>query len=892
MVPLMYRPIRLLFMSFIFLSHSAYAWEVLQSAEPMRDFTRTFSFPIHSHLTASEGLIVTAATQNQSNNYALSIFDFEENVFRPYAHEKVTLNGVEKQENPLFNNGIPLLAMIDQQTMALTLKSDAKRIFLTAFSQCDTVLSSNIIKDAYGQEIDSDIVALAGAEHYIFAAVNGKGQKQFGCNGSAVAVCAIREEKKEIELSPEEYEDLKKKALNQGDEQSIERFTKEITTTKDGKHTRKITEKKLEQIDTAPLSINGAVLEGIDMHWCSHLKRLYIGMKRVGNQDASDGACGILVASVENSKLIMRPFISSALVSNAQNQIAIGKGSNAAVSIHKVRSMLTTTVLDYLIVQGGNGLPDQTRSTVYALPVHNFHGMDGQVPQERMLVHGTIANDTAEPIEAFLTTDRAHLFLDRHFNTPPQTCADVVNQESPQALVGAGPLTAGPIEDIFVRDDAVYAVVNNPSQDFSAGIYYSQAIFGHNGAIAAWTAWQPKIITHDEVIIGMSMLPTKGSLVVASGNNSTSVQTIKRSVWNDAKKGDMKELASLIEQHFPKSCGGIQGMFDHDNYLAILGLGKALLFDMHTNSGMIFADSCVKDLGPLTAGQIIEHAHEKYLILGGLNGVAVADLNASNTSFKLIGDYTFVRKILVDENFVYILTDRSFDRIDLNNSDLTSGKIYRKLLANAREITHAGDYGIFLDCIVSQKCSLIAHSAGLHRVGNGKDIRYDQKETLNWTQVVIPDCNDPVIVLIPISITGKPCDWAKGAAGQMYVISGSIGNNIAKLNRFAIASLSDKPISDTTIVPLRDFVAKNHISHFVNIGNFSPLFATDGTLFFTTGIQRRKKSKFPILVNSFKKGRSAMPLTLDADASINCIMRHTKSGNWMIGGDFGLIVNE
>ena len=93
-------------------------------------------------------------------------------------------------------------------------------------------------------------------------------------------------------------------------------------------------------------------------------------------------------------------------------------------------------------------------------------------------------------------------------------------------------------------------------------------------------------------------------------------------------------------------------------------------------------------------------------------------------------------------------------------------------------------------------------------------------------------------------------------------------------------------------MPFPDFVAKDHISSFVNIGNFSPFFATDGTLFLTTGIQRKKKSKFPVLVNSFKKGRSVMPLSLDADASINCIMRHNKSGNWMIGGDFGLIVNE
>jgi hypothetical protein len=881
-------------------AHHMYGWQVLPMQLPknetpkeqtkIRDTNRSFSFPIHSHLGISDGLIVGAAT-GESKDFALSIFDFVENVFKPYAHKKVMLNGLADQDGPLFNNVISFLALISEKTAAFCLQSDPKRIFMATFPDFSQILSGPVIKDANDKEIDSQIVALAGGQNYAFAAVKGASQKEFGAGASGIAVFTVHAETKEVELTAQQYEALKKEVQENGDEQHIESFTKEITI-KDGKHTRKITEKKLQQIYFAQLSCASDCIKiGTDcreveigaMHWCPNLNRLYIGINMRGNQESSDGACGILVGRMENSKFILSPFISCDLVcENLQNQ------NN---SIRQLRSMLTTTILDYLIVHRGNGLPEQTSACVFALPIVNFHGIDGKVVQDRIAVHGTIAKDNEKPVEAFSATDRAQLYLGRHFNAIPQSSGDFVIDVNQRAHVGGGPLVAGPIEDIFVKDDSVYAIVNNPRHGQQAGVYYSQAIFDRNGVIAAWTAWQPKAIMHDETISGMTIVPAQGSLIVASGEDENSVQTVKRTAWLDSKTGELQELGALIEQHFPKKFGGIQGMFDYDDYIGVLGLGKALLFDMNTDSGIIFDDEVVRGLGPLTAGTIFESSHQKLMLLGGLKGVAVLDLNEPCTHIKRIGDYEFVRKILVDENCIYILTDRSFDRIDVASLDLFSGKIDSVQLADARAITQSGDYGIFLDCAVCQKCALLAHSAGLHRVGNGKDIRADTKESLQWIQVAIPDCSGPVICLIPISISGKACDWGRGP-GQFYVISGSIGNDTARLNRFAVSPVIDESISDTTIMPLPDFVAKDHISSFVNIGNFSPFFATDGTLFLTTGTLRKKKSKFPILVNSFKKGRSVMPLSLDADASINCIMRHNKSGNWMIGGDFGLIVNE
>ena len=67
--------------------------------------------------------------------------------------------------------------------------------------------------------------------------------------------------------------------------------------------------------------------------------------------------------------------------------------------------------------------------------------------------------------------------------------------KSLQAQVGAGPLIAGPIEDIFVKDDAVYAVVNRIHDPGQVAFIIRKQFLNRNGAIAAWgPLGEPKAI--------------------------------------------------------------------------------------------------------------------------------------------------------------------------------------------------------------------------------------------------------------------------------------------------------------------------------------------------------------------------------------------------------------
>ncbi len=744
----------------LFLAQYSSAWQIIPvelskeeaQKEKVRESDKSFSFPVNAHLDFSDRLIVTAKENNTAKNFSLSFYDFVENVFKPIALEKVKVNGVADQKNPLFDCSINHIAMMDEHTFALTSSSEPKQLFALSLPDFKEVLSSGCIKDASGQEIESPISALAGGQGRAFGVITSKNQ-------TSIAVFAVHVENKEIQLTLEEFEQLKKYVQEQGDEQLIEQFTKEITT-KDGKRFKKVTEKKLLQTAAVPLCKTSdlikigndvCALEIADMHWNENLKRLFIGLKITGNECSTDGVCALLVGRLdEGGNLVLSPGISPELVCS-DNQIVASKKSNAEISIHQVRSMLTTTALDYSIVLGGNGNAADTRRTVFALPVLNFHTQNGAIAPEHIGLQGTLADNQGVPLEGFSDKSRSHLFLGRHFVTPAQSANNLCTNETKGAQVGGGALGVGPIDEIFVRDDAVYAIVSDAYEGYNSGVYYSQAIFDASGRIAAWTQWQPKALVPDETITSAYVDRINGSLVVAAGADAGAVRTVKRTQWVN------NQLTQLAKLEFPQSKGGIQGLIDFPAYtpglnqhmLIITGFAKLLCAQTSDQLRAItFNDEVLQKMGPLSCAEIIYNYPYGWLITGGVNGLAIlcADDGAGwhvgtfdenfldlpkMLRFKNIGDYQFVRKIIADEQFLYVLTDTKFDRIDITASDFNSGRLSTTRLAEAQQLTDSG-LGIFIDVIVSEKCAFLISTSGLYRIANGQDIRFESADTLSW----------------------------------------------------------------------------------------------------------------------------------------------------------------
>lgn len=245
-----------------------------------------------------------------------------------------------------------------------------------------------------------------------------------------------------------------------------------------------------------------------------------------------------------------------------------------------------------------------------------------------------------------------------------------------------------------------------------------------------------------------------------------------------------------------------------------------------------------------------------------------------------ISNYTMVRKLLFDQGILYVLTDSCLDRIDLESNAVVRLADVQKL-CNQR-------YSIFYDLIISDKCALLATSAGLVRVGNGKDIRTDGQSSLDWTHVNVPEATDLPLFLLPVSVSGNPHDWAKGA-GQIYIITGSYTKKGAHVHRFAVLDVTCQDICDDTIAPVPDLVFKDRIGDIGSLLTCSDCFLTDG-LFYLAPF-RQKKSRALVLYNGLTKARTTINLDLAVEDTITSITRNSTHGNWLVAGSFGLKTN-
>lgn len=919
---------------------------------------KTFSFPIHAyHVSANKRLYVGAAQAGTGKEFALSYLLPGNNEFQRFAREKISIDTIADQNNPLFDAKILHINEIDATDLCVVVDASPEALHVVNFStNTGEIFSLANLHDASMQEKNSGIVALAGNNASVaFAAVKGHEQKHFGSGSSGIAIAAFRSEVKKIEISDAQMEEIKKKLAGATPEE-IEFAQKGITIDKDGKRTKEIIVKTFSQLGCVPFSLASDFLkigndlvhidDVVDMYWSSTVERLYVAVRVKGGSDAHDGVRALAVGNFDKTTgaLVFYPIVADALVQPEHNIIVGGRGSDTQIAINKVRTMQTTTgFLDYLIVQGGNGAFEQAQRTVFALPLLNFKDELGIIDAKHIGVHGTLATIAEKKVDGatqaitlngFRSSTKSHAFLGRHFCCIPQSPNDLITAHADEARVGAGPLHAGAISDLMVKDDAVYAVVAEADRSYASGVYRSQAIFDYDGHIAAWTRWE-KIIDTDDVMHAVLLDSSKGNHLIINGSSSDAIKNVERMDWA-LQTSPLGELAALVTEQLPPKIGGIQELIDFSpltpglsdtSLLCATGLSKIVLVCMSNNAqtpalvtfkngeiehavgqytALAMEGGAVARLGPICAAEIGVNDTNGWLFIGGVHGVAVLchadgsgwampqglhtlDALQQGMAFKRIGNYAFVRKIICDDQYLYVLTDTVLDRIDLRTASFADESFTVTRLANARELTH-GDFGICQDMVVSEKLCVLAHTNGLCRVGNGKDIRTDDVATLDWTLIEIPGAAGAVTSLVPISVTGRSQDLARFNAGQLYIVTGTIGKNNARLHRLVIHNLTNAAITDTSVQQLHDYVSKDQLSSFANLGTYSSCFATDGSMFFTA--INKKQSKAPAVLTGFGKAKTALPLKLQNASQIVRIIRSSACGNWLIAGDFGLLVNE
>lgn len=923
--------------------------------------TTTFSFPVSQHLIGALGqsVFMGAVPNSTPKEYALCVAGRTEQKFVPIAPEQATVNNVSGQPNPLYNTGIAHLSLFEHLTginvierpIAVT-TTDLTRVHVLDNIPRAIIYSTDQLHDGNAQPT-SGIVALATAnptsdnDKYItmsFAAVKNNAGDDFGAPGSGVAVISfIKTTTTEIIDGEEKKRDI----LRFG---QINSFS---LTDPDNAYASKL------DITNGSLKIGSNLAKLgtiVDLHWSGDLGCLYVGLQATANNNPGDGARSIALGKfIPGTTLLgFQKIVGDAVfVDGALNEIVGSRGANSQTAIYNVRTMRTSTRLCYLVMVGGNvTTPDTTGRTVYALPLVNN-------PQN-ITDQGCLASKHAVPEDTFGGV-RADFLQARLLKQAATTNADIFTTADAAALVGGGPLPAGTISDMFVLPDAVYVAVGDSDAHELPGVFASYALFDALGRIKGWTSWQ-RVAGGTDMTFGALLDPARGSFITMVGPNASAVMTIKRTLWSEGSADGLADLSSALAQQFPLTVAGIQGLAQFApttqglagvSWLVATGLEKITIVEtgavingtliphagtfsknkqlctngalapIHPDTRMVtISGGALKNLGPITCAEVASSATNSYLAVGGVHGLAMlarptgggwhtatgigtgfVNLSA-DMQFVSVGSYQFVRKLISDQHFLYVLTDTSLDRIDIAASNFVTGSLVSVCVATATDVV--GAQGSFLDLIVSNKLALLATSAGLYRVGNGNNIASSALKTpadVRWTPVMLPQSLPSISTMFPLTSTGNSIDLATGPGGMVYLVGSDVGNNRSRLTRISVSSLMEtQAIDDMSVCAINDLFIKNSPAYFVHLGDFRPIIATQGPLRFIANDRESSMPATALLFPAYMTTGASLATahaqsvfsSLDATKpqKIVRLIPSVASGSWLLAGDFGLLVHE
>lgn len=792
----------------------------------------------------------------------------------PIAPEKVTLNEVADSTNPLFDKEIMhVSAMITPDTfgrpgveriLAVTAQEPygMMMVDMSANQEGKFVRAIDELNDATGKKT-AGIVTVEGTNgplNGVFAAVKPY-EGVFGDQGSGIVL---------IEFGSREIEKDKKK--------STEFHFKQLNLS----HDKNIVAAHPINISTPEAAINhdlSQIGQHVALHWNATLKRLFVGLDVTAGSGNDDGACALLVGafgmhtcpaddtgkSYSHRSLNLEPCIAHTLVHDTSAAIIATRGSGSRAAVHHITTFKTSTDIWYVAIVGGCGNPEKSKSTVFAFPLNvNVDENEG----------GTLAQAGQQP-ELHFGSQEYPTFRSRLLPTKAHTLDHASSGQNRCVCVGGGPLLAGPIATIITARDAIFAIVAGEEQ--YAGVYHSQALLDNKGLIKGWTQWR-QVYRSDDKALQSAFYDTLGGsfTLLADSGEQNKPTVIKKTVWGAGDESKLGNFVSFLKNQYTKDNTGIRAYADipmntkgfvdqscmvvggyHAMTVAIMsqrdGLGT-----MHYTLGQDFTQanapvmhykgSTLTKLGTIEAITSASTDTAAWLFVGGTGGLAVyADADGTgwdpyeNLTIEAmrkkiclpIGSYSFIRKLIHDEHYLYVLTDDKLDRIDLTRSNFEPNRTHlaTTTLATRSSFARLQPFGFFTDAVISDKVAFLATSAGLYRVGNDADIRQATSHAqVAWTQVDIGSDIDPIVHLSAVSTTGRSTDVARYAGGNLYVVQGYAGRNHGTVKRFSIDHSCQKAVDDAVITIIPDIRIKNAPTMFRRIGYFARQCVTDGAL--------------------------------------------------------------
>lgn len=900
----------------------------------------TFSFAVNkTALDTVDQVLFVGAREAGAGVFSLSGLYSASNQAYPIAPQTVSLNNEPKQENPIYNQGIALLDILEttdgKRVPIMVLNNDLTRVYLLKdFNRFDneTVFSTAPLFDSNNQ-VTNKIVGIAGYRGGVrsaaLAALTPNATGVFGDIGSGFANLSFDQSSDGVKAEGSEQKTVKVvftfKQL-EGAGASFNRSSPIIA------------------ISSPVASITNAVT----IKWMSPLQQAYIGMQVVTGAALTDGALSLMIATISmNGVITLRSFAPASAFNALGDQIVGGIGASISLSIQSIENMQTSTGLSYLIVQGGNGTPDETAGSVYALPIVDARNAYGDIVNPS--IHGVLASKNSQ-VYTFYDDRNPSRFVRRRFVTPATNPAETPLSSDPATRVGGGPLDIGSvIQSMNVVNDAVIISVDQApgyTYECKTGMFISRAIYNSTGAIQAWTPWE-RMGGVAEPVFRVQLGVESGNITYFTGDNPLSINTINRTEWGFGSNPGLATFASQINSLYAPIRGGVQGLIDipfgtpglNDISLYIVGGDKsvtlaqagtqssgqqcpttgdyavgALTFENGaitqsiTGSPLMLTmqGGALSNVGPIVAAAVgvNTNTNQGYLFVGGSYGLAVLTAPGgagwdtaiglgenfagltNGMAFQILGDYSFVRNLIVDGNFLYVVTAKKVDRIDLS----TAPSFTTTTIASAASLVFDPNDTI-LDGVFSAKLGILATSKGLFRTSNNNDVSaITMDDNKYWTMLAVPGSVIPPQRFFVSTTTGFQNDFARNNGGMIHLLSAYLGASRARINRFAVADVSSASINDSTVLPVPDGEIKGYNGSFLTFNGFRSTYTCDGALSLHS-IGRT------LLISPYLKTRSLrtgapVPLENGNGTLIGMALRSSTSGSWLVAGDFGIRLNE
>lgn len=482
---------------------------------------------------------------------------------------------------------------------------------------------------------------------------------------------------------------------------------------------------------------------------------------------------------------------------------------NYTLSIAELHPMTTSTAVPYLIL-----LSKGLVSHVKAFPIS----------------HTGIAKKENKPKNIFFT-EGLKRFVYRIFDTKVDTLREVYESSRTAIDIGGSTALQGNIKTIKVFGDAVLVLVEQENNNkIIAQLYRSVALFESSGIIKEWTPWQP-VHRQSKAIIDFELDRTTGELLIIEHD------IVKRIAWNTTNisypfLSTIQELVRDTPCIRNATLGKLMIQEKHISFFGLVTDDKIFISPLEKiepteiTPVLMSEPFLYQEIGKLRSICMEYDANNKqnYIFITGQHGIATISLDKYGAieSVKKISDCPAIKKIIIDQDTLYALSEHTIHR---GNLPLQWSPI---ILTEIISDTQKGDIGRLRDCIISDSVALIMGSNALWIVSPGHSIK---KGIPHFEQFILPQQLGVPVSFSILSPTSKETDFARYCGGNIFVLCADLSLKRSQLYRIAIAPTKGLSVTKNTVQLFDDFIFEDKIAPFFNFGSLQETCFTDGYRF-------------------------------------------------------------